>query len=309
MVGFDRWCWPDADPLTLLPGPGLAEHDHGRELPRALEQEYSGLDYATKEHVGRGRTPVLSLRRSTAGDLHRSPRWDDVLGPAGIGDVAMLACRDRYGCWGWLELYRDRNDRPFAGQDLQLLARLSPVLGAAQRLRVSAGPSVRSAQPRGAGVILLDPDLHLLGRTDAARGWVDELPGAALFAGWGILPPAVYAAATRARRGMEDSARCLGRSNTGSWVQIEAARIAETTDVTVTVHAAAARDVCDLVARAHGLTTRERQVVQRLTAGEDTDDIAHALVISPWTVQDHLKSIFDKLGVHSRAEAVARLGA
>ncbi len=41
--------------------------------------------------------------------------------------------------------------------------------------------------------------------------------------------------------------------------------------------------------------------------GEPTRAIAGALFISPHTVQDHLKSIFDKIGVRSRSELVGRL--
>jgi hypothetical protein len=27
VIGFDRWCWPLADPQTLLPLTGVAKHD------------------------------------------------------------------------------------------------------------------------------------------------------------------------------------------------------------------------------------------------------------------------------------------
>jgi len=37
VIGFDRWCLPQADPATLLPGLGIADHDYGPGLPRALE--------------------------------------------------------------------------------------------------------------------------------------------------------------------------------------------------------------------------------------------------------------------------------
>jgi hypothetical protein len=40
----------------------------------------------------------------------------------GIGDVATVACRDRQGCWGWIEAYRDSDDRCFDAEDLGLLA-------------------------------------------------------------------------------------------------------------------------------------------------------------------------------------------
>ena len=46
----------------------------------------------------------------------------------------------------------------------------------------------------------------------------------------------------------------------------------------------------------------------RLVArGLRTDAIAARLYLSPWTVQDHLKAIFEKVGVTTRGELVARV--
>jgi len=42
-------------------------------------------------------------------------------------------------------------------------------------------------------------------------------------------------------------------------------------------------------------------------AGGATDEIASRLYLSPYTVQDHLKAVFDKVGVSTRGELVARL--
>jgi DNA-binding CsgD family transcriptional regulator len=52
------------------------------------------------------------------------------------------------------------------------------------------------------------------------------------------------------------------------------------------------------------LTRRELQVLRRLAAGNSTDDIASELHISPTTVRNQVSHCFDKLGVHSRVEAI-----
>jgi DNA-binding NarL/FixJ family response regulator len=51
------------------------------------------------------------------------------------------------------------------------------------------------------------------------------------------------------------------------------------------------------------LTRREKQVLALLSVGSKNEAIAEALVISPHTARTHVRSIFSKLGVHSRVEA------
>ena len=56
----------------------------------------------------------------------------------------------------------------------------------------------------------------------------------------------------------------------------------------------------------YGLTERECQVAMQCVQGRVTKEIARALSLSPYTVQDHLKSIFDKSTARSRRALLAR---
>jgi hypothetical protein len=160
VVGFDRWCWPLSDPEALVPLSGTAEHDYGPAVGRSLELEYSGDDFATMGALALRANPAGSLSAETRGDLARSPRWDEVLRPVGIGDEAAVACRDRLGCWGWIKAYRDEDDASFAEQDLELLAQVGPSLGSALRRRLGEAGRDSRAAPSSPGVVVLDRDLQ-----------------------------------------------------------------------------------------------------------------------------------------------------
>lgn len=60
------------------------------------------------------------------------------------------------------------------------------------------------------------------------------------------------------------------------------------------------------VARA-ALTSREREVLDLVAAGEPNAAVAEALVVSPGTVKKHLDNIYAKLGVSTRTAAAARV--
>jgi DNA-binding CsgD family transcriptional regulator len=65
--------------------------------------------------------------------------------------------------------------------------------------------------------------------------------------------------------------------------------------------------IAPLLLKAYGLTPREREVVQLILRGASTIQAAARLGISPHTVTDHIKSIFEKTGARSRAELSATL--
>jgi DNA-binding CsgD family transcriptional regulator len=311
-IGFDRWCWPLGDPETLLPCSGLAEHNYGPGVPRSLELEYSTDSFAAKHIVARRDRPVGSLSLETGGDVARSARWDEVLRPAGIGDVATVACRDSLGCWGWIELYRGGDEPSFVESDLRLLDSVAGPLGSALRRHAMQPRTGDAAEPGPPGTVILDRDLRPVSWTTGARAWIELLPSARLFAGWGMLPSVVYPTAVLARSGKQTGgARALVQAEGGRWVRIEAAALEgeREGEVAVNLRSATATETFDLLCRVYALSQREREIVSLLVAGLDTRAVAERLFISAHTVQDHLKSVFTKIGIHSRRELLATLAA
>jgi DNA-binding CsgD family transcriptional regulator len=77
--------------------------------------------------------------------------------------------------------------------------------------------------------------------------------------------------------------------------------------VAVIVEPAHPARIVPLLMSAYGLTEREQDVTRLVLQGESTTSIAERLVVSAHTVQQHLKSIFEKVGVRSRRDLVGKV--
>jgi DNA-binding CsgD family transcriptional regulator len=95
------------------------------------------------------------------------------------------------------------------------------------------------------------------------------------------------------------------------WITLRAARIADIppedgSDIAVTIEYASPGERLDIFSRAFALSTREAGLLELLTDGIDTRQAGSRMHLSPHTVQDHLKSIFNKTAARSRRELLAR---
>lgn len=77
--------------------------------------------------------------------------------------------------------------------------------------------------------------------------------------------------------------------------------------VAVTISPARVGDLFPILLAAYGLTDRESAVTLLLVRGLATREIASELSISPHTVRDHTKAIYEKANVNTRGELVAQL--
>jgi DNA-binding CsgD family transcriptional regulator len=75
----------------------------------------------------------------------------------------------------------------------------------------------------------------------------------------------------------------------------------------VVVEPAKGSEIAPIIIEAYGLSPRERDVVKGLARGASTPELAAELFLSPHTVRDYIKTVFEKVGVSSRGELVAKL--
>ena len=93
------------------------------------------------------------------------------------------------------------------------------------------------------------------------------------------------------------------RAPSGAWLTVHASQLDDAdASVAVVVEPTSPIALAPLIIAAYALTPRESEVTRRLLAGLPRKAIASELQISPHTVNDHIKVVFDKTGVSSAGQ-------
>ena len=104
-----------------------------------------------------------------------------------------------------------------------------------------------------------------------------------------------------------DGARVRARGASGRWLACHASRMRGAGGTAVVIESASTSEILPIIAEAYDLSLRERQITQLIARGAATAEMAERLHLSPHTVRDYVKALFEKVGVSSRGELVAKL--
>ena len=289
-VPFDAAFWTTVDPETLLFTAPHQEDLPPDTVPYFLDNEFLADDVNKFTSLARGPVGVRTLAQETEGRLEASARYRDIFRPLGLGDELRAVLRVGDVCWGCVCLHREAG-APFSEQEVRYVRRLAPHLAEGIRSGLLAA-SLEAGDRAGApGLVVVAADGSVLSATEAGRRWLDLLGG---------LPPAVHLPARR-------SHRVRTQTRAGGWAVLHASPLPDAGPgaIAVIIDAPSPSELAPVLMLAYGLTGRERAITTLVCRGLATREISDRLHISANTVQDHLKSIFDKTGVRSRRELVA----
>jgi DNA-binding CsgD family transcriptional regulator len=310
-VAFDAYAWLLTDPESEVGCAPLADVPCLPELPRLIRLKYlTPINRWTQLDV-----PIALLSAATGGRPERSLVWRDMLAQYGVTDVASLVFRCRYGCWGFLDLWRSDGGSTFTAAEADFLTAIAkPVTEALRRCQANTFSIAAPAPTRvGPVVLVLSPDLDVRAQTPETNEYLrllvppeadrQPIPAGAYNVGAQLLS---------VEAGIDNhppSARV--HLAAGVWLTLRAARMgtgAPTAeqDIAVTIEATAPAERLALFGRACALSARELELVGHLIVGSDTRRIAQRMFLSENTVQDHLKSIFAKTGTSNRRTLLAR---
>ena len=310
VIAFDLACWHNVDPATSMLTSVMGDTAPTDPLLPILE--YGSIDVNQYAGLALTRTSAAGLRLTTSDEPQTSQRYREVLDPMRVEDELTASFVIDSMFWGCARLYRTGRWPHFDATEVAFVAGLVETLAEGFRMALLAPGLNAEEAAQGPGVIVLDDRGQLDSITPGAELWLQEIKDVVPCES-GALPLPVYGVAARAlasaddREGPTSLARCRARTRLGRWLILHGSRLRGEDRVAVIVEPAPSAELAPLIVRVYGLTEREREVAQCALQGQPTKQIALALGLSPYTVTDHLKMIFEKVGVNSRAELAARI--
>jgi DNA-binding CsgD family transcriptional regulator len=314
-VPFDGACWHTLDPGSDL----ITQHrlqDLPDRFPVLAHNEYAVDDVNKFGQLARAERKAATLMDATGGHPERSARYRDLLTPAGLGPELRSAFVADGTTWGALILVRHAGQPEFAGRDVELLAGASALFArAVRRGLIAEACESASARPHAPGVVELDASGDIIRASSSAEPLLAELSGTTVEEGARSASIHAVASATRTAISAHGAAgtptlpSSAVKTPAGTWLVLHGGLLGApgSGEVAVFIQRAHPTLVAPLLLKAYGLTPREQEVTQLTLRGATATQAAQRLGISPHTVNDHLKSIFEKTGARTRGELSATL--
>ena len=311
VVPTDGYFLAATDPETTLSiGTGLVRELPADQCQPHWDYEFLVPDYLKYADIARSGRRVADIHDATGGRPERSPRFKQFRAATGYQAEVRLAFTVGESAWGLGQL--NRLDRRFTEDEKAWLEQAAASIGRGLRRAMLMQPASSAELTRGPGVVLIDSGGRVASATREALEWLDELAPELLQSDVGAiqLPFHAHGFAMRVRAAHEDGApqiRSRLRTQRGVWLLMHGSVLEGSDLVTLIIEPARSADVAPLIVEAYGLTGRELEVTRAIARGLSTAEIGTELYLSPHTVRDHVKGIFEKVGVSSRGELVHRV--
>jgi DNA-binding CsgD family transcriptional regulator len=315
----DAACWhgldPDtrllttANPVELMTAGFLTPETEAMAAGAVVSSEYIREDVNTFASLAARRTPVGILSETTRGRPERSARYVEYLKPIGTPFEMRAAMVTRGRAWGCVVLHRTESTGDFTPEDARVMARLSRPIAEALRHSYRFDAARRADEDRAPGLLVLDANDEIEFTTPPAVVLLESLAIDDPIHRSVPIPALTLAADVR-RQGREGrSAPPLHVPTSSGWLTFHGSLPDGSVEgrVAIVVQRAGEEYAVPLRLEAFGLTAREQEVATLVARGLDTTAIAERLVISPWTVQDHLKAVFAKTATNSRRELLSQV--
>jgi DNA-binding CsgD family transcriptional regulator len=315
-VPFDRVWWWTTDPASAFFTSFYTSNDsevHDEQRCLAVHaNEFTEPDYNKFRVLARRSTHCGVLSVATGGAVEKSGRYRNVITAAGLEHELRLSLVSGSSCWGALTLLRAPDSPDFTVADARAAVQLADPLTDGLRIGLVLGAVASDSVPDGPGLMMLDDDGRTVAMTPAAERWLQELDEQQK-----RLPEVIRQVASAAG-GLDDShepeahsARARVRAPSGRWLVVHGSRVAPGSEheatTAVIIEEAKPSEIAPIIIEAYELSEREAELTRLVLQGLSTKEIAGTLFLSPYTVQDYLKSVFEKLGVRSRRELVAKM--